>query len=310
MPSAKTTMKPPKKVVPEPCCDSDKSDCYKPSNIITKVQKEQELENKKRKQGEDVENLPCCPLCWLSLDIISTASLDHVHVMSPGKQAHNHVHVPMVIQGIIDSDNDPKSENWVNPSNVDVCEKCGKPHVDANKKSCKLVLMQCHIEFDKPKRTFGCCKWFHIGFIGRKKVPDKEAWGACQECCMELDLDGISVDRTCLEFPPKDIDDGFDVAKAKKASVEDSQPNKGNDEVEDVVENNSADESRDDDNKRGSADDSKSNPAVDDVKDDSANDEDAEDDSKATAKVDGDSKDNQDHSNENFCPVNNDVDES
>jgi len=114
--------------------------------------------------------------------IIAKASLDCVYDMSLDKQAHNHV--SMVDQWVIDSDNDPESENWVDPRSVDTCEKCGKPHVDANNKSCKLVLMQCYAEFDMPKRTFGCRKWFDIGCIGQKEVPDKEAWWACQECSM------------------------------------------------------------------------------------------------------------------------------
>jgi len=60
-----STTKPPKRVIPEPCCDPDKSDFYKPSNIIAKTQKEQdkEKENKKRQGKEDVENLPYYPSC-------------------------------------------------------------------------------------------------------------------------------------------------------------------------------------------------------------------------------------------------------
>jgi len=76
--------------------------------------------------------------------------------------------------------------------------------------------MQCHAEFDKPKDMFGCHKWFHIGCIGQKVVPDEEAWWACQECCIELDSDGIGVDGEGLEFPPEDIDEGFDAAEAKQ----------------------------------------------------------------------------------------------
>jgi len=50
----------------QPCCDSDKSDCHKPSDIIAKIHKEQEAEeNKKKKRGEIVVNLPHCPSCWL-----------------------------------------------------------------------------------------------------------------------------------------------------------------------------------------------------------------------------------------------------
>ena len=167
-PSAKSTMKPPKEVVAEPCYDSDKSDHHKPSDIVAQIQKEQEAEeNKKGKRQEDVENLPHCPLCWPALGIITKASLHHVCGMSLGEQAHNRVHASLVNQGMIDSDNDPESENWVDPRSVDVCEKCGKPHVGANKKNCKLVLMQCCAEFDKPKWTFGCHKWFRVGCKGR-----------------------------------------------------------------------------------------------------------------------------------------------
>ena len=183
--SQKSTTQSRKNVVHEPCYDSDKSDFYKPSNIIAKIQKEQDEENKKQRKREgkeDVENLPYYPSCWLSLGVISTASKAHVKAMPPGEQVYNRVYASMVDQGVIDSDNDPESENWVDPRSVDTCEKCGKPHVDANAKSCKLVLMQCYAEFDKPKRTFGCRKWFHIGCIGRKEVPDEEAWWACQEC--------------------------------------------------------------------------------------------------------------------------------
>ena len=237
----------------------------------------------------------------------------HVKAMPPGEQIYNRVYASLVDQGVINSDNDPESENWVDPRSVDVCENCGKPHVDATKRTCKLVLMQCYAEFDKPRRTFGCRKWFHIGCIGRKVVPDEAAWWACQECCTQLDLAGISVDRKGLEFPPEDIDEGFDAAEAKKAVAKDSQPNKGDDEDEDIVDDdiddNSADKSGDADDKSG--DDSKSNTAINsnDVKDDSADDEDAEDDGKATAKVDGDSKDDEDDSDDSFRPVSSDVDD-
>jgi len=283
-PSAKSTNAPPKAGVSEPCYDSDKSDYYKPSNIIAKIQKEQEAEanNKKRKRGEAVENLPYYPSCWLSLGIITKASLDRVYNMSLGEQAYSRVYASMVDQGLMDSDNDPESENWVDPRSLDVCEKCGQPHIDDDK-SCKLVLMQCYAEFDKPKRTFGCRKWFHIGCIGRKEVPDEDAWWACRECCMNLDLDGIRVTRTGLEFPPEDIDDGFDAAEAKKAAAKDSQPNKSDDEAVDIV---------------------------DDVDDDSVDDEDAEDDGKATTKVDGCSKDDEVDSDGSFCPANSDVEDS
>jgi len=221
--SQKSTTQSRKNVVHEPCYDSDKSDFYKPSNIIAKTQKEQDEENKKRRKREgkeDVENLPCYPSCWLSIGIISRASLDYVKAMPPSKQIYNRVYASLVDQGVIDSDNDPESQNWVDPRSVDTCEKCGKPHVDVNAKSCKFVLMQCYAEFDKPKRTFGCRKWFHIGRIGQKEVPDEEAWWACQECCMELELDGIAVDRTGLEFPPEDIDNGLSDYKSRLVMVE------------------------------------------------------------------------------------------
>jgi len=48
-PCAKSTNAPPKAGVSEPCCDSDKSDCYKPSDIIAKIQKEQEAEANNKK---------------------------------------------------------------------------------------------------------------------------------------------------------------------------------------------------------------------------------------------------------------------
>jgi len=170
--------KSPQKINPEPCYDSDWSDYYKPSNIIAKIHKEQEAEDKKRKWGEIVENLPCYPLCWLSLGIISMESKAHVKAMPPGEQIYNRVYASLVDQGVINSDNDPESENWVDPRSVHICENCGKPHVDATKRTCKLVLMQCYAEFDKPRRMFGCRKWFHIGCIGRKVVPDKAAVGS------------------------------------------------------------------------------------------------------------------------------------
>jgi len=76
----------------------------------------------------------------------------------------------------------------------------------------------------------------------------QDAWWACEECCMNLDLDGIRVTRAGLEFPPEDVDDGFDTAEAKKAAAKDSQPNKSNEEAVDIVDD-VEDDSVDDESK-------------------------------------------------------------
>ena len=282
--STKTTKKPPKRVVPEPCYDSDKSDFYKPSNIIAKILKEQDEEKKKHKSegDENVENLSYYPSCWLSIGMISSESVQRVKNMCPAEKIYNSVYASMVDQGVIDSDNDPESEAWVDPRSVDTCEKCGKPHVDADEKNCKFVLMQCYAEINK--RTFGCRKWHHIGCIGREEVPAEDAWWACQKCATELDLEGIRVDHTGLEFPPEDVDAGFDAAEAKKAAAKDHQPNKGDDEAEDIVDDEDM------------------------VDDDPTDKPEDDNDSKATTKVDGDSKD--DDSDESYRVDNSDVDES
>ena len=266
------TTKPKKRVVPtvvEPCYDSDKSEYYRPSNIIAKIRKEQEdAEKQRKKRNEDTEKLPFYPSCWESLGIIFSATKDAVQKMSLSEQAYNIVHAAMVDRGEINSDNDPEEDDWVDPlSEVpDLCELCGKPHVNADEKTCKHVLMQCFAELKSG--TVGCRKWFHIGCLTLRTVPEGD-W-VCQQCSNDLELGGLVVGPRGLEFNVQDVDDGFDGAKAKQAAMKDRQPNKDDDEAEDIADNDSSDESKTDNTKSGS----KGNTKVNDAKDGSTGDED------------------------------------